>query len=260
MLVMFGEEQIKKIKEYFKDKKDVCFYTPDEEKDVFDENKRFFVHEKYDLVFQLDDMTEKSKKFVDFWTGHNHFRYKKTFEEIFGEIKHSLETSFEIEKKFLIEYPDISYLDSLSNVKAVEIEQAYLKENEKKVRVRKRGFDGNFSYYKTMKKNIGGMKKQEIEECLTKEQYEKYREKAKLFISKTRYCISENHTYYELDVYPFWNDKATLEIELTGENEEYVLPKNIKVIKDVSEDKSYSNYNLSKQISKERNKNENEKN
>lgn len=255
MLIMFSDEQVHYIKEYFKNERDVAFFTPDTEKDVFNEKKRFFVHEKYDLAFQLDDMTEKSQKNVNFWTGHNHFRYKKSFEEIFEEIKHSLETSFEIEKKLLIEYPDISYLNSLPNAQAVEIEQAYLKENEKKVRVRKRGFDGNFIYYKTMKKSIGGMKKQETEESLTKAQYEKYKEKAQLFISKIRYCISENNTYYELDVYPFWKDKATLEIELTNEDEKYALPKYIKVIKDVSEDKSYSNYNLSKQISKERNKN-----
>lgn len=250
MLCLFNKEQVCKIKEYFKNEKDCVFCVSDDEKDVFDNEKRFFVQERYDFVFQIDDLSEKSEKFIGFWTGHNHFRYKKSYEEIFEEIKHSLETSFEIEKKFLIEYPDISHLNSFSNVQAVYVEQAYLKEDEKKIRVRKRGFDGNFIYYKTMKKSIAGMKKQEIEEKLTKEQYEKYKEKAQLFISKTRFCISENNTYYELDVYPFWKDKATLEIELTNENEEYVLPKNIKVIKDVSEDKSYSNYNLSKQYKK----------
>ncbi len=253
MLSLFSEKELKKTEEYFKNAKDVVFFTLNDENDALKSEKTFFVHEKYDFVFHLDDFSQKSEELICFWTGHNHFRYKKTFDEIFKEIKFTLETSFEIEKKFLIEYPDISYLNSLKNAKAVEIEQAYLKENKEKIRIRKRGINGNFTYYKTMKKNVDGFKKEETETLLSKEEYdEKMSTNPPLSISKTRYCLSENHTYYEIDVYPFWKDKATLEIELKSEDEPYVLPKNIKVIKDVSDDKSYSNRSLSKTYSNNR--------
>ena len=246
MLSLFDEKSVQKIKEDFKNVADVCFFTLFDEKDIFKEEV-FFLHEKYDCVFHLDNMTKESENLINLWTGHNHFRYKKTYDEIFKEIKHTLITSFEIEKKFLIKYPDISYLNSLKNVRKVEIEQAYLTENATKTRIRKRGFDGHFSYFQTTKRNIEGLKKVEIEITLTKDEYEeKLKCSSGLIISKTRYCVSENHTYYEIDVYPFWNDMATLEIELTDEFENYTLPKNIEVIKDVSLDKSYSNYNLSK--------------
>ena len=38
--------------------------------------------------------------------------------------------------------------------------------------------------------------------------------------------------YFEIDIYPFWNDKAILEIELSDENTEIKFPKEINVIKE----------------------------
>ena len=32
-------------------------------------------------------------------------------------------------------------------------------------------------------------------------------------IRKTRYCLTYKNQYFEIDIYPFWNDKAILEIE-----------------------------------------------
>ena len=45
----------------------------------------------------------------------------------------------------------------------------------------------------------------------------------------------------ELDVFPFWDDKAFLEVELLDINENILLPPEIKVIKDVTNDKRYKN-------------------
>ena len=40
--------------------------------------------------------------------------------------------------------------------------------------------------------------------------------------------------YFEIDIYPFWNDKAILEIELSDENTRVVFPEKIKVIKQLT--------------------------
>jgi CYTH domain-containing protein len=50
--------------------------------------------------------------------------------------------------------------------------------------------------------------------------------------------------YFEIDIYPFWNDKAILEIELSDENTEIKFPKEINVIKEVTDDESYKNASL----------------
>ncbi len=205
------------------------------------------IFDLYDAVFYIGD--EEKCEYINNWTGHNHLRMTKNTDELTAETDNFIgePVHFEIEKKFIIKYPDISYLDSLKNAKAVYISQSYIEENGERKRIRKRGIDGDFSYYLTMKKSVGNsFKKIEEEYKITKEEYERLKafDINNLTIEKTRYCLSENNTYYEIDVYPFWNDKAVMEIELKDENESYVLPKNIEVIQDVSYDKSYSNYNL----------------
>ena len=52
--------------------------------------------------------------------------------------------------------------------------------------------------------------------------------------------------YFEIDIYPFWSDKAILEIELSDENAKIVFPKEIKVIKEVTDDDSFKNASLAK--------------
>ena len=65
-------------------------------------------------------------------------------------------------------------------------------------------------------------------------------------IRKTRYCLSENGYYYEIDIFPFMRDKAIMEIELKDENEEIIFPEFINVIKEVTDDISYKNHSLAK--------------
>ena len=159
---------------------------------------------------------------------------------------------FEIERKYLIEYPDIEFLKSYSFCNAVEISQSYIKVNGENARVRKRGADGGYTYYKTVKKNIDGIKRIEIEDILTADEYEKLLSDSnqKTTIEKTRYCVVYDNRYFEIDVFPFSQDKAFMEIELTSEDEHVNLPPFIKVIKEVTEDKEYRNSSLALKIAK----------
>ena len=52
--------------------------------------------------------------------------------------------------------------------------------------------------------------------------------------------------YFEIDVYPFWKDKAIVEIELRDENVPIVFPDMLKVIREVTDDESYKNASLAK--------------
>ena len=63
-------------------------------------------------------------------------------------------------------------------------------------------------------------------------------------VRKTRYCLTYDNQYFEIDIYPFWNDKAILEIELSEESEHIKIPKFIKVVKEVTDDDSYKNASL----------------
>ena len=62
-----------------------------------------------------------------------------------------------------------------------------------------------------------------------------------------------NNKYFEIDVYPFAKNKAICEIELLTEDEKFEFPSFIKVIKEVTDDKTFSNYSFAKSIPEEMN-------
>ncbi len=56
----------------------------------------------------------------------------------------------------------------------------------------------------------------EVEKRLSKDEYLTLlmsADTSKRQIRKDRYCLTYDNQYFELDVYPFWDDKAILEIE-----------------------------------------------
>jgi CYTH domain-containing protein len=70
-------------------------------------------------------------------------------------------------------------------------------------------------------------------------------------IHKTRYCLSDENQYYEIDIYPEWNNQAIMEVELSSEEDIPQLPSFINVIKDVTEEEQYKNYNMAKEMPKQ---------
>ena len=115
------------------------------------------------------------------------------------------------------------------------------------MRVRQRGIDGNYIYFQTTKRTLSGLKRVEIERRLTQQEYLKLlmdADTTKHQIRKTRYCLTYENQYFEIDLYPFWQDKAIAEIELSDEAERVVFPPQIRVIREVTDDDSYKNSTL----------------
>ena len=52
----------------------------------------------------------------------------------------------------------------------------------------------------------------------------------------------------EFDIYPFWNDRAILEIELEREDEGAAIPDYVQIIRDVSADPAYKNRSLAENV------------
>lgn len=158
----------------------------------------------------------------------------------------------EIEYKYLIRYPDTKFLATLPQYRKQELLQLYTKlENGKNCRIRKSVCEGTVKYVKTFKQDVTALTRVEIEEEITEKEFNTLsllRIKDRFPIEKTRHSFSLNGFVYEVDVFPFWNDRAFLEIEV--ESEEFLppIPDFIEVIKDVTEDKRYRNSALSKQI------------
>ena len=196
-------------------------------------------------------------KIIAAWTGHPHFRiidnstnFEEKLERLIKEISSFLgePEPFEIERKFLIKYPNIKELEQMPNCTKVDITQTYLKSSDyTERRIRARGIDGNYLYYLTEKRKISSIKRVEIERKLTQDEYLKLLMESdnKLHtIHKTRYCISDNNQYFEIDIYQEWKNKAIMEVELNDEKQEIKVPDFIKIIKEVTNDESYKNYQM----------------
>ena len=158
----------------------------------------------------------------------------------------------ETERKFLIRIPSLDELKSQSNFRIRHITQTYLKTDGKKnARVRKVIENNTVTYIKTVKERISTLSCYEDEHIISLEEYELLLSNAdhdKNTIHKTRYSFDYLGHILEVDVYNFWNDRATLEIELSSEDEEFSIPSFIDVIKEISADGRYKNTNLAKNV------------
>ena len=205
----------------------------------------------------VEEAVALDDKLIAAWTGHPHLRvinnasdFENKMKRLIAEISAFLgePEPFEIERKFLIQYPDIHWLEQIPNCQRVEIIQTYLTSKDgEEVRVRQRGIDGSYIYFKTTKKTLSGLKRVEVEKRLSKDEYLTLlmdADPTKRQIRKTRYCLTFENQYFEIDVYPFWSDKAIVEIELSDENAEIVFPEQITVIKEVTDDETYKNASL----------------
>lgn len=213
----------------------------------------------------LELAKELDTKLISAWVGHSHLRViankSKVFEEKMNNLMQEIyrylgePVPMEIERKYLIEKPDLVDLQKEFACTKVEIIQTYLVELNEGVerRIRQRGCDGSYTYFYTEKQNVGndGLCRSEEERKISKDEYMTLLMEAdtKLHqIRKDRYCFEYNNQYFELDVYPFWDNCAVMEIELTEITTEVDLPEYIKVIKDVTEDKRFKNKGLAKTL------------
>ena len=209
--------------------------------------------ESVDEAVALDD------KLISAWAGHPHLRIIDNSTDFDGKIKRLIHEilfflgepePLEIERKYLIEYPDLDLLDALKTCKRVEISQTYMTtpENEQ-IRLRQRGSDGNYIYFLTSKKTITNVKRIETERRLTKDEYSEIlrnTEGQKYELKKDRYCLIYQNQYFEIDVYPFWSDKAIMEIELSSEDDSIVFPDFIHIIREVTDEKEYLNSSIAR--------------
>lgn len=163
----------------------------------------------------------------------------------------------EIERKFLVRFPKSwsalsEIFEDLMDVK--RISQTYLKakDGDQAARVRKtiEGLTGETEtvYHYNKKKPVDTGVHEETEREISKSEYEKYLKQAnpeKVAVEKTRFVFKYNDQVFELDVFKgALKGLAILEIELKDKNDTVELPPFLKLIKEVTKDKKFTNFSL----------------
>lgn len=217
--------------------------------------ERFYTTEnnkaRTESVEQAADMDDK---LIAAWTGHPHFRiidnstdFEDKLRRLVAEIRSFLgePEPLEIERKFLIRYPDVRWLECQPTCRKVDILQTYLLTKEgDELRVRQRGENGSYVYYKTLKRRVSDTSRIELEERLSQDEYLRLlinADPSKRPIHKKRYCLVYENQYLEIDLFPFWNDQAIVEIELSSEDTPIVFPSELEIIREVTADPDYTN-------------------
>lgn len=161
--------------------------------------------------------------------------------------------SLEIERKFLIQMPDLVWIEKNTNCEIVQIVQTYLGKNSEGFgnRVREMEVKGVKKYFHTAKKSLSGITRIELEKEISKVDYDKYlKEKTdRISLKKTRYIVKIGKLKYEIDVYPFWKETAIMEVELENEKQKFDIPEFINIIGEVTNNLDYTNHSLAKKYS-----------
>ena len=160
---------------------------------------------------------------------------------------------YEIERKYLIRYPDIAKLLAQPGVEQWEIVQIYLTVSGpgETRRIRQVVSGGEIKYYKTFKRHLSSVMNEEDEGEIDQMEYIRLSKEGLPQckpLGKTRYRIPYQGHVLEFDIYPFWQDRAIMEIELQREDEGAAIPEYVHIIRDVSHDLAYKNRQLAEKV------------
>lgn len=155
----------------------------------------------------------------------------------------------EIERKYLIRMPDEAFVRALPGCQVWQIEQTYLQSGVpgEARRVRRVCENGGVKYYYTQKQRIDAMSCEEREREISESEFEALLLEADTrlrTVKKRRLRVPWCGQLLEIDLYDFWQDRATLEIELESETQPVCLPDWLCVVRELTGDRAYSNHSL----------------
>ena len=166
-----------------------------------------------------------------------------------------MKNSIETERKYIICMPDISCMVAEKDYSVSSITQTYLSSPSGVTnRVRKRVFKDKVSYTQTKKIRIDKISAYEDEREISENEYS-----ALLLDVKqgTTPVIKDRHTFsylgqlFEIDIYPQWSKTAIMETELDDKEKEVEMPPFIKIVREVTGVRGYSNAAMSASFPKE---------
>ena len=161
--------------------------------------------------------------------------------------------SMEIERKYLIRMPEENMLRGMPGCAVWDIVQTYLRDGGvgQTRRVRSIRTGGETRYVYTFKQRINELTCDEREEEIDAEAYAALMRDANpelTSIEKRRYRIPYRGQLLEIDLYSFWNDRATLEIELEREDQAPELPDWLEIVRELTGERDYKNRYLAERV------------
>ena len=196
------------------------------------------------------------KKVIHAWTGHPHLRvinnhddFEAKMRRVIKEISSvlCLPQPIEEERKYIIEITGQLPDDCIES----DIAQTYLQADEDtEIRLRKRGWDYKYVYVHTTKKKTSANEELVTERQINNSLYEMMlglADPACQTIEKRRQSFIWQGQYFEIDTYrQQLEGLVILETKGITEGEPVKFPPFVKVVREITGDKDYYNYNLAR--------------
>lgn len=161
----------------------------------------------------------------------------------------------EIERKYIIEMPSPSDLAACESYTVTPILQIYLPAAEGETRrVRRRVMPDRVAYIETLKIRVDSMSSTEIEGEITEAEFALLASaplEGTTPIEKTRHSFLYLGQLFEVDVYPQWQHTAIMETELSDRDTLVEMPPFVKILREVTGIKAYSNAAMSRSFPSE---------
>lgn len=163
------------------------------------------------------------------------------------------QNGLEIERKYLIRMPDEQRLRAMPGCEIWDLAQTYLMDGEdgSTRRVRSIAAAQGTVYVHTVKRRLSDLSHEEWEREISREEYERLlgdANPALHAIRKRRYRIPYAGQLLEIDIYDFWRDRATLEIELEREDQPAILPDWLSIVRELTGERAYKNRFLAEEV------------
>ncbi len=201
---------------------------------------------------RMDDRTLRA------WSAHPNLKIIDNSLDFEEKIKHALREVYRVvgepepmekKHKYLISLPSLDKLVQDYQAVAFDMMQTYLIETnpqiERRVRQQKNGSD--YLYFYTEKHLMPDNTKWDTEKPISQKEYIQYLMEGDMSlhtVHKTKYRFNYQNQRFEIDVYPFSDDRAIM--FCYGGHGEVVLPPEIDILREVTGVAEYKNKQLAK--------------
>jgi len=194
------------------------------------------------------------------WSGHPNLKIVENASEFSEKVNSALElcleaiglqASFRQQKKYIVDPSTVEFIQFQKLCSKSNIHQFYLDypESQYEYRIRNTEIDQEHYYTMTVQEKLeNGTSRLIQKRKLSSEEYMGYLENTPIrsSIKKTRYTILYQNEYVRLDI--FDNGFVLMEVEPMTKNGDTVIPSEIVVLEDVSNQPTYQNHVLAKTI------------
>ena len=164
--------------------------------------------------------------------------------------------NLEIERKYIIKKPPLDRMRECDSYEASDIVQIYLDSPTGVTRrIRSRAYpDGRVRYFETEKRRVDKISSEEREREITRADFDNF---SLHIAADSRPIVKTRHTFtylgqlFEIDVYPEWEHTAVMETELPSRETAVEMPDFIRIIREVTGDRRYSNAAMSREFPEE---------